>query len=135
MNSDDKKSLEELGIYISPEIVQKYSHKNADPEQWSRFYYYKNKKKTKVNNINYDYEVSSTLNYKKNTFYLMSIMSHKDPYFDYYFCLKSDLPKCIIKKSNRNKSDNIKNTKFRNEYKTRDYEKCPKTGKIIVRFD
>lgn len=135
MNSDDKKALSDLGIYISPEIVAKYNHKNSDPEQWSRFYYYKNKKKTKVDNVEYDYEVSSTLNYKKNTFYLMSIMSHKDPYFDYYFCLKQDLPKCIIKKSNRNKSNDMKKKKLIQYDRYKDYEKCPKTGKIIVRFD
>jgi len=136
MNANDKKTLDDLGIYIDPAIITKYSHKNSNPEDWCRFYYYKNKKKTLVNNISYDNEVSSTLNYKKNTFYLMSIMSHKDPYFDYYFCLKPDLPKCIVKKSNRNvKFNKPKNKIDLHEYKHKDYDRCPKTGKIIVRFD
>lgn len=136
MNIDDRNTLDRLGIYIDPAIITKYSHKNTNPEDWSRFYYYKNKKKTLVNNISYDNEVSSTLNYKKDTFYLMSIMSHKDPYFDYYFCLKPDLPKCIIKKSNRNtKIYKPKSRTSFTEYTRKPYETCSKTGKIIVRFD
>ena len=39
-------------------------------------------------NVDYDYEVSSTLNYNKNTFYKMTTMSSCDGYFDYYFKLK-----------------------------------------------
>jgi hypothetical protein len=138
MNDDDKKTLDRLGIFINPSIVTKYSHKNTDPEKWCRFYYYKNKKKTIINNISYDNEVSSTLNYKKDTFYLMSIMSHKDPYFDYYFTLKANLPKSIIKKSNRNTKKNKPSSKinYNNTYnQKKPYEICPKTKKIIVRFD
>lgn len=134
MNSSDKKSLRDLRIHMNKDLIKKYKHKNTDPEDWVRFYYYKNKKKTLVEDLDYDFEVSSTLNYKKNTMYLMSIMSQKDPYFDYYFTLKSDLPKCIIKKSNRNKSDNTRHKTKINVYKP-DYDRCPKTGKIIVRFD
>jgi|TARA_R110000765_G_scaffold18336_4_gene49247 hypothetical protein len=134
MNANDKKALRDLSISMSDDMIKKYKHKNTDPDEWIRFYYYKNKKKTLVEDLDYDFEVSSTLNYKTNTMYLMSIMSQKDPYFDYYFTLKSDLPKCIIKKSNRNKSDNVRNKTKINNYKT-DYERCPKTGKIIVRFD
>tara|TARA_R110000744_G_scaffold80657_4_gene158397 strand:- start:1047 stop:1454 length:408 start_codon:yes stop_codon:yes gene_type:complete len=135
MNVDDKELLTNLKIFCPPNIVTKYSHKQAAPKEWIRFYYYKNKKKKLIfpQNIEYDYEVSSTLNYNKNTFYKMTTMSNQDGYFDYYFKLKDNLPNVVIKKSNRhNKSDKTKS--FLNKLKVSDYER-DKHGKFILRFD
>lgn len=134
MNPQDTELLDNLKIYCPPEIVAKYSHKQNNPKEWTRFYYYKQKRRYIIpkENIQYDYEVSSTLNYNKNVFYKMTSMSSSDGYFDYYFKLKDNLPNVVVKKSNREgKSQRSKQiaTKYTPP------ETCPKTGKFIVRFD
>lgn len=136
MNPTDKEMLDNLKVYISPEIITKYNHKQSQPREWVRFYYYKNKKRHSIpgSQIKYDYEVSSTLNYHKNTFYKMTTMSSSDGYFDYYFKLKDHLPSCVVKKSNRSgKSDKTKIV--RQVYKNKpDYKMTP-DGKFLVTFD
>ena len=135
MNTHDIDLLNNLKIFCPPNIVTKYSHKQQAPKDWTRFYYDKNKKRhlVKPENIDYDYEVSSTLNYNKYVFYKMTTMSNQDGYFNYYFKLKDNLPNVVIKKSNRhNKSEKTKS--FVNNMKVSDYE-TDKNGKFIVRFD
>jgi len=134
MDSNDTEILTGLKCFCPPEIVQKYNHKHNDAKNWSRFYYYRDKKKTLVtnNNIDYDYEVTSTLSYNKNVFYKMTTMSMDDNFFDYYFKLKSDLPKCIVKKSNRFNSKKKRNINIR-KFDIDDYE--TEDGKFILRFD
>ena len=63
MNPEDQKLLEELKIFCSPEIVAKYNYKQENQNDWTRFYYYKDRRRQVVTNANvdYDYEVSSTL--------------------------------------------------------------------------
>jgi len=137
MNVLDILTLNDLKVFCPPEIVAKYNHKHNNPNDWSRFYYYRDKKKTLVGkqNIEYDYEVSSTLAYNQNIFYKMTALSCDDLHFDYYFKLKNDLPKCIVKKSNRynKKSKNETATSYtrieRNKIET------SKDGKFILRFD
>lgn len=135
MNPQDTELLDNLKIYCPPEIVAKYSHKQNNPKEWTRFYYYKQKRRYIIpkENIQYDYEVSSTLNYNKNVFYKMTSMSSSDGYFDYYFKLKDNLPNVVVKKSNREgrsqRSKNITKSKYTPP------ETCPETGKFIVRFD
>ena len=114
MNSIDDEILKNLKIYCPANIITKYSHKHKIPSDWIRFYYYKDKQRQEasMDDIAFDYEVSSTLNYKKNVFYKMTTMSNTDAFFDYYFKLKNDLPKIVVKKSNRKgKSDRTKNVK------------------------
>jgi len=135
MNDNDVDLLDNLKIYCDPSIVTKYSHKQTNPKEWVRFYYYKKKRRHIVNkeNISYDYEVSSTLNYNKNVFYKMTSMSASDGYFDYYFKLKDHLPSTVVKKSNReNKSERSRRLPPKKSIK--DYE-MTKDGKFIVRFD
>ena len=57
-------------------------------------------------------------------------MSNSDTFFDYYFKLKSELPKVVVKSSNRRSLRHL-NLK----YKERDQEReFTKDGKLIVRF-
>lgn len=140
MNELDDELLKNLKIYCPPSLITKYSHKHKIPNDWIRFYYYKNKQRKECgpNDIAFDYEVSSTLNYKKNVFYKMTTMSSDDNYFDYFFKLKGDLPKCVVKKCNRyGRSE--KQKKF---VKNIDWKNPPKKppeisedGKFVCRFD
>lgn len=135
MNPDDTELLNNLKIFCPPNIVAKYKHKQQNPKEWVRFYYYKNKKRHIVDAdaVSYDYEVSSTLNYNKQTFYKMTTMSTQDGYFDYYFKLKEHLPNVVVKKSNRhNKSE--KTQQITPPYKKNNYE-MTEDGKFIVRFN
>ena len=64
----------------------------------------------------------------------MTTMSNTDAFFDYYFKLKNDLPKIVVKKSNRKgKSDRTKNVKEPPMKKLSDYE-CSSEGKFICHF-
>ena len=138
MNIFDDEILKNLKIYCPANIITKYSHKHKIPSDWIRFYYYKNKQQqtATMDDIAFDYEVSSTLNYKKNVFYKMTTMSSEDNYFDYFFKLKSDLPKCVVKKSNRygrtNKQKILKKQSWFNPDKNPP-EMSP-DGKYICRF-
>ena len=135
MNEYENNVLTDFKVYCPTSVIQKYNHKHQNQKNWTRFYYYKDKKRHAVgkDNIAYDYEVSSTLSYNKNVFYKMTTMSNQDGFFDYYFKLKNNLPKIVVKKSNRkNKSDRTKNVK---EVSVRELpEVCPETGKFICRF-
>tara|TARA_R110001592_G_scaffold184578_3_gene428344 strand:+ start:638 stop:1045 length:408 start_codon:yes stop_codon:yes gene_type:complete len=135
MNNSDAELLQNLKIFCPENIINKYKHKQQQPKDWVRFYYYKNKRRHEVQpkNIEYDYEVSSTLNYNKNTFYKMTTMSTQDGYFDYYFKLKSHLPNVVVKKCNRhNKSEKCQQIKH--PFIKKDYE-ITNDGKFVVRFD
>tara|TARA_R110000796_G_scaffold90169_5_gene193942 strand:+ start:5041 stop:5448 length:408 start_codon:yes stop_codon:yes gene_type:complete len=135
MNSHDSILLNNLKIFCPANIVTKYKHKQQKPKEWTRFYYYKNKKRNIVTheNIEYDYEVSSTLNYNKNTFYKMTTMSSSDGYFDYYFKLKDHLPNVVVKKSNRH------NTTEKTKQMVKPFQSTPyeidSNGKFVVRFN
>lgn len=137
MNKTDEELLKNLKIYCPPSIITKYKHKQQKPKDWTRFYYYKNKRRHLVEGsaVSYDYEVSSTLNYNKNTFYKMTTMSSQDGYFDYYFKLKDHLPNVVVKKCNRhNKSDKVQQITPPYKNKFSNYEMTD-DGKFIVRFD
>jgi len=136
MNDYENQVLTDFKVFCPKEVVAKYNHKHQNQKNWTRFYYYKDKKRHIVgkDNLEYDYEVSSTLAYNKNVFYKMTTMSNQDTFFDYYFKLKNDLPKIVVKKSNRKgKSDRTKNVneKIKKEI---DYE-MSSDGKFICRFN
>jgi hypothetical protein len=126
MTPEDKSILDSLGIYISPHIVNKYHHHHSSKEPHTRFYYFVNRQKTYVppENVSYDKEVSSTLCYKKNCFYKMSHLSKVDAYFDYYFMLKPDCPKTIVKR---------KNVSTKAKMPIAGYQK--RNGKFVLSFD
>jgi len=130
MNDYENGVLTDFKVYCPKYIIQKYKHKHQNEEQWTRFYYYKDKKRLNVPplNMDYDYEVSSTLAYNKNVFYKMTTMSNSDTFFDYYFKLKSDLPKVVVKSSNR-KSQRLKSLKAPEEPR-----ELTEDGKFVVRF-
>lgn len=134
MDDYEIEGLKELGVYCPKEIIQKYKHKHMKANEWTRFYYYKNKRRIIVGteNIEYDYEVSSTLAYNKNVFYKMTTMSSSDTFFDYYFKLKPELPKVVIKYSNRKNERQAKNA-WKNPPKPPRHI-CPKTGRVIIKF-
>ena len=132
MDEYETSILDNMKVYCPKYIIQKYKHKHAKDEKWTRFYYYKNKKRVEVptENIDYDYEVSSTLAYNQNVFYKMTTMSNSDTFFDFYFKLKPSLPDIVIKNSNKSnshkKSYNYNLQKIEREY-TED-------GKMLVKF-
>ena len=87
MNDYENQVLTDFKVFCPGEVVAKYNHKhqNQAKNAWTRFYYYKDKKRHAVGkeNLDYDYEVSSTLAYNKNVFYKMTTMSNQDTFFDY----------------------------------------------------
>ena len=62
----------------------------------------------------------------------MTNMSNRDTFFDYYFKLKNDLPKIVVKKSNRSSKSQRVNTVTKPVEK-KAYE-TDEDGKFIVRF-
>tara|TARA_R110000787_G_scaffold100819_2_gene205945 strand:+ start:1762 stop:2163 length:402 start_codon:yes stop_codon:yes gene_type:complete len=133
MNKREKSLLKSLGVYIDPKINKKYNHEHADPEEWVRFYYYKNRKPFLVpnSNIRYESEVTSTNSLHRNTFYKMSHLSKTDSYYDYYYKLKEDVGSCIIKENKRlNKIKKKSNKKFKLIPPPQD-----ENGKYIIKFE
>ncbi|MHA1542455.1 MAG: hypothetical protein ACTSQH_05740 [Candidatus Hodarchaeales archaeon] len=133
MDEYEIEGLKALSVYCPKHIIQKYKHKHSKDKDWTRFYYYKNKKRLEVlpENIEYDFEVSSTLAYSKHVFYKMTTMSNSDPFFDFYFKLKPTLPKIVVKSSNR------KSEKLKPHWKSPPIPPrkiCPDTGRVIVTF-
>tara|TARA_R100001369_G_scaffold90844_2_gene130572 strand:+ start:247 stop:645 length:399 start_codon:yes stop_codon:yes gene_type:complete len=131
MNSYENGVLTDFKVFCPKHIIAKYKHKHSSDTDWTRFYYYKDKKRIGVEkeNLDYDYEVSSTLAYNKNVFYKMTTMSNSDTFFDYYFKLKPELPQIVVKSSNRKSQ----------RQKQLDIEAPPtrelnKDGKFVVRF-
>ncbi len=103
MNPKDKIILDSLGIYIDEAIISKYSRQVTHPSEWSRFYYYRNKKRTDVkkSQILTDLQVSSTNLLHRGTFYKMTHLSNDDLFFDYYYKLKDTIGTCVVKKTRR----------------------------------
>ena len=62
MNDYENQVLTDFKVFCPKEVVAKYNHKHYNKKDWTRFYYYKDKKRHIVGeeNIEYDYEVSST---------------------------------------------------------------------------
>ena len=103
MNSKEKIILDSLGIYIDEAIIKKYSRSVTHPAEWSRFYYYRNKKRTEVktSQVLTDLQVSSTNLLHRGTFYKMTHLSNDDLFFDYYYKLKDTIGTCVVKKTRR----------------------------------
>ncbi len=131
MDQKDRKLLKNLGIYMHPELRRKYDHKHSNPENWVRFYYYKQKKPFLVprSNIRYEAEVTSTNSLHKHTFYKMSFLSKSDPYYDYYYKLKENIDKVIVLENQRVQSKkNFKTIKAPPPERNSE-------GQFVVRFE
>ena len=75
------------------------------------------------------------LAYNKNVFYKMTTMSNQDTFFDYYFKLKNNLPKIVVKKSNRKgKSDRTKVQFEKEKEKKKNTYDISADGKFICHF-
>ena len=135
MNDYENKILTDLKIFCPKEVVAKYKHKHTKEKDWTRFFYYKSKRRHFVSptNIEYDYEVSSTLAYNKNVFYKMTTMSNQDTFFDYYFKLKNELQKIVVKKSNRLGNSQRTSTKTLLSKPLHEYN-VSEDGKFICHF-
>ena len=118
----------------------KSSHRN--PKTWCKFYWYRDRTKQEVNeySIKHDKVITSRLDYCRNTFYKISAMSQQDEYFDYFFKLKDNIDKTIVKKNERfsNPRNLLNINKKPKSWKDIDYKsnhKCTADGKIIVTFN
>jgi len=122
--------------YLIPAGLNVSPHKHRDKENWVSLWFYKGRQKQKVHpsEIQADKIITSKLEYQNNIFYKMSSMSKEDSYFDYYFKLKENSPKDLVKKNNRYKKLNPKRKYKFNEYKAKPYKKDP-NGKFIVTFN
>ena len=132
--------------YHVPEDLKtaiKSSHRN--PKSWCKFYWYRDRTKHEIdkNLIKQDKVITSRLDYCKNTFYKISAMSAQDEYFDYFFKLKDNITKTVVKKNER--FTNPRNLggvcgRIRRKKKWKDVEcynrpyKYTDDGRIIVTF-
>ena len=128
--------------YSVPNEIIKKSHKHHKPRKWVNLWFYKNRNKTKIDkkNIKDDLIITSKCEYQKDILYKMSAVSKADDCFDYYFTLKDNVPKNIVKKNNKYKDykksvkkNDKRKTTWRNLPKTQP-ERDPATGRFIVRF-
>lgn len=123
--------------YILPKEVKEREHTHRKKKGWISMWFYKNRKKTRVykKDVKDDLIITSKLEYQKGIFYKMSQLSAEDDCFDYYYKLKDDVPKNIVRKNARYKNpfaknrNNWKNVKFENNYEQAE------DGKFIVRFN
>ena len=136
MNDYENNVLTDFKVFCPTDVIQKYKHKHTNDKNQIILRYSLLLLIHQVGNenIEFDYEVSSTLAYNKNVFYKMTTMSNQDGFFDYYFKLKNNLPKLVVKKSNRkNQSNRTKNIKEVGTNPTLP-PICPESGKFICHF-
>tara|TARA_R110002012_G_scaffold317421_1_gene533728 strand:+ start:1240 stop:1644 length:405 start_codon:yes stop_codon:yes gene_type:complete len=121
--------------YILPQEVIDKNHIHRKKKNWVSMFFYKNRKKTRVwkKDCKDDLIITSKLEYQKGIFYKMSQLSAEDDCFDYFYKLKDNVPKNIVKKNQR--------YKMHKKYNKNDWKNVPPTynqdedGKFIVRFD
>ena len=132
-------TINDVKYYIPNKIFEK-AHKHRKPVEWVTLWFYKNRKRTFIENKNIttDKEITSKLEYNINTFYKMTTLSAEDDYFDYFYRLKPTVDKGnILKKNNRYKRRG--NSKLKKHFKGVEYgsdkpHKWTDDGKIIVEF-
>ena len=135
--SDDYKTIQIEGKkYILPQEVLDKDHIHRNKKRWISMWFYKNRKKTRVykKDVKDDLIITSKLEYQKGIFYKMSQLSAEDDCFDYFYRLKEDCPKNIVKKNQRYKFNYKK--KQNNTWKKNvpDYT-IDKDGKFVVSFN
>jgi hypothetical protein len=127
-------------VYIPDELF-KVPRRHRKDDKWVRLWFYKDrhKKSLQARKIKNDFDITSKLEYQNGTFYKISQLSDDDSYFDYFYKLKSGLPKDIFKKNNRFKTP-LANARCR---KTRERWKEPgervynvnEKGNHVVKFE
>jgi len=142
MEKDTKTIWIDGKSYQVPNEIIKNSHKHHQPKKWvAMWFYVKNKKSLVFPNEIVDDIITSKSEYQKDIFYKMSFVSASDNAFDYYFKLKDNVPKNIVKKNS--KFGTGKNPKKRtgkkhnkNNQKKKDImNKYPiKNGKFVLNF-
>mgnify|MGYP003651945077 CR=1 FL=1 len=78
-----------LYVYIPRDIVLNYKSRKHRGNNFRTLYYYKNKMRYKFNSseIN-EIDVYQVKDIQKDTLYKSTFKSNKDPYYDWYYCLK-----------------------------------------------
>lgn len=120
--------------YVLPEEVVEKNHIHRKKNRWVSMWFYKNRKKTRVykKQVKEDLIITSKLEYQKGIFYKMSQLSAEDDCFDYFYKLKDDVPKNIVKKNQRYKLSYKKRNAWKNN--TPDYN-IDENGKYVVSFN
>ena len=134
-------TINDTRYYIPDEVFEK-AHKHRLPDEWVTLWFYKNRKRTMIDNdyIKSDKLITSKLEYNKNTFYKMTTLSAEDDHFDYFYRLKPTVAEGnILKKNNRytKRGRRRKNSLSADvtEYGYGVPKKFDeKTGKVIVQF-
>jgi hypothetical protein len=107
-------------------LLKKPNKRVHRTDDWIRLYFYRNRKKTKVECVkDYDREITSSLDFNKNTLYRITAMSNQDEHFDYFFKVKDNAPKVIVKKNKRGRKRII--------YPRQPFEEDDK-GNVIISF-
>jgi hypothetical protein len=126
--------------FIIPPNLKLNQHRHREKENWINLWFFKNRKKTKVdsNSIKCDKIITSKLEYQSNIFYKMSQMSREDMHFNYYFRIKDDIDtKNIVKKNSRYKKGHpahkFNKKRIKNIYVSPPL-KIDDDGKFIVTF-
>lgn len=110
-----------------PEKVEKKMHrKRHEKQNWTNIYYYKDNKKTKINNQDVlEYDIVSGGCYKNNVFYKVTHLCNQDETFDYYKVLKPENREPVIvlqskKEKKRLEYKHKKKTVFEIKYAPKD---------------
>lgn len=124
---------------IKPSDITEPQHKHRKKEDWVKLHYYRDRRSTIIENDKIKDivgEITSIGEYNKNTFYRLSQVSSKDPVWDTYIKLKSNLPPEIAKRNHRYrqptklKSDTAKKP---NKFAYNDFTK--RYGKFVMDFN
>ncbi len=125
--------------YEVPNEIIKNSHKHHEPNKWVAMWFYKKNKKQLVcpDEISSDI-ITSKSEYQRDIFYKMSFVSAADDCFDYFFKLKPNVPKNIVKKNSKwgsGKKVKTRTKKGQNKHFQKVKTKYPiKNGKFVLSF-
>tara|TARA_R110000772_G_scaffold68709_3_gene152208 strand:- start:109 stop:504 length:396 start_codon:yes stop_codon:yes gene_type:complete len=128
----------EIYIYIPRnKLLNKRIHRKEN--NFMNFYYYKNKKKYKLNNSNIqEIDIYKTKQIQSNTFYKNVYKSSKEKYFDCYYKLKKEYESYenIYIEKDSNKDNQYEKNKKEILEKNINYNKINKSNKskLTIRF-
>ena len=109
------------------------NRKRHEKKNWTNIYYYKDNKKTKINNEDViEYDIVSGGCYKTNVFYKVTHLCKKDDTFDYYKILKPHNKEPVVvlpSKKEKNKKEHKQRIKNVFEIKY-----APKNNPFILHF-
>jgi len=94
-------TIDGVKYYIPNRIMEK-QHKHRINNEWVTLWFYKNRRQftTIKKDVKIDKEITSKLEYKRDTFYKMTTLSEEDPHFDYFFKLKEEIKTGNVVKRN-----------------------------------